>query len=529
MHRFHRDQRGQSLVIVLSLITILFLLGSALAVHASAALRATRAAAGQGDDFYAADAATELGIWWQRNGKAGNPPAQTMNGVTTSTTINTSGGGGGSCPAEPTVKWMSGFEGGIINPPVGGTVGRNLAGGFYLVTAFAPPTVVSTPVRTGNYALRVAPTSSGGNYAILLDPYGNLGNTLVVRVSIRLDVLPTADATIFSMGPNGSTGWAHSTMYLYYKLSSGKWALGLGNSSLPVFQESSVTIATSTWYSFDFRMQVIGTDTRMAEWYLDGVAQPTVSVVDSPGTGGAGPRINFGQVAVLGSAYTAYYDDAIISSTPADFPIGDVRISPLVPDAMGTHNTPGNFQEQVSATSSAITGTSYQRIDETPMNVTTDLIKQVTASATSYIETTFADTTQTCIRGADAIMAAHPAGTSSNNTKTSMFDGATETVLYSGDISDTNAALHYAQRPITAAGGWTQARVNGLKARLGYGADINPIVAWDSRLVEVAWATVVAGPATVTIIGTGGGSTVTTDYEDVGAGVPTLDTWTVTK
>src|SRR5919206_1129863 len=104
-----RGERGQSLVIVLSLITLLFLLGSSIAVHASVALRATRAIEGQGDEYYAADAATELGIWWQRNGKAGNPPAQTINGVTTSTTITTAGGGGGgSCPASPTPIWMTG-------------------------------------------------------------------------------------------------------------------------------------------------------------------------------------------------------------------------------------------------------------------------------------------------------------------------------------------------------------------------------------------------------------------------------------
>jgi Tfp pilus assembly protein PilX len=531
MRRLHRDQRGQSLVIVLSLITLLFLLGSSLAVHSSVALRATRASEGQGDDFYAADAATELGIWWQRNGMAGNPPAQTINGVTTSTTITTAGGGGGSCPAAPTVKWMNGFEAGVVSPAVGSAAGTNLAGGFYIVSCCSQVAVVPTPVRTGNYSLKVAPTSSNGGYGILMDPYANLGNTLVVHVSIRLDVLPTADAVVFSMGPNGSTGWAHSTMHLFYKLSSGKWALGLGNSSLPVFQESSVTIATGTWYSFDFRMQVIGTDTRMAEWYLDGVAQPTVSVVDSPGSGGAGPRINFGQVGVIGSVYTAYYDDVIISSTPGDFPIGDVRISPLVPDAMGTHNTPGNFQNNDNSAINAgpTPPGSHTRIDESPMNVTTDSIKQVTASATSYIEATFGDTTQTCIRGADAIMAAHPAGTSSNNTKTSIFDGATETVLYSGDISDTNAALHHAQRPITAGGAWSQARVNGLKLRLGYGADIGPLVSWDSVLVEVAYATVASGPATVTIVGTGGGSTVSTSYTDAGAGVPSLTTWTTTK
>jgi hypothetical protein len=37
------------------------------------------------------------------------------------------------------------------------------------------------------------------------------------------------------------------------------------------------------------------------------------------------------------------------------------------------------------------------------------------------------------------------------------------------------------------------------------------------------------GTATVTITGTGGASTVSTDYPDAGAGIPTLSTWTVTK
>src|SRR6266550_7513895 len=129
VQRIYRDDRGQSLVIVLPLITLLFLLGSSLAVHADVALRSTRTSAGQGNDFYAADAATELGIWWQRNGKAGNPPAQTINGITTSTTITTAGGGGGSCPAAPSITWMSGFESGVVWTATGANA-ADLAGGF---------------------------------------------------------------------------------------------------------------------------------------------------------------------------------------------------------------------------------------------------------------------------------------------------------------------------------------------------------------------------------------------------------------
>jgi Tfp pilus assembly protein PilX len=531
MLRLHRDERGQSLVIVLSLITIMFLLGSSLAVHASVALRSTRASEGQADDFYAADAATELGIWWQRNGKAGNPPAQTINGVTTSTTISTAGGGGGSCPAAPSIRWMNGFESGVIYR-TNGSWSTNLAGGFTFVQSGSSGVVdaVATPARSGGFSMRIAPTSAGGNYAFLEAPYGvTLGNWQVVHVAVRFGALPTRDTNLVSLTPGSSTGWAHPSGYLYYKQSTGKWAVGLGSTSITVSQESSGSVALDTWYTFDLRMQVLGTNTRTIEWYIDGVAQPTASVVDGAGSG-AGPRVAFGQYALstgsYGSAYTAYFDDAVISLTSSDFPIGDINISPLRPDGFGTHVNPTYFQTRQGYPPDA---NSWQLLDDSPMNNNVDLLRMVTASATSYLEVTFQDTTQTCIRGAAAEMDAHPEGTSANNTKTSTFDGATESVLYQGDISFATTGLAFAIRPITPGGAWTQARVNGLKMRFGYGVDINPVVAWDDLMVQLAWTTVNASPATVTIVGTGGGSTITTDYLDAGAGVPTLDTWTVTK
>jgi Tfp pilus assembly protein PilX len=530
MHPVPRNQRGQSLVIVLSLITLMFLLGSALAVHASVALRATRSSEGQGDDFYAADAATELGIWWQRNGKPGNPPAQTINGITTSTTISTAGGGGGSCPAAPSITWMSGFETGVIWQATGANA-NDLAGGFTGVASGSSGIVdaVSSPARTGSYAMRVAPNSWASDYAYLSAPYGiTLGPTVVAHFAIRMGALPTTDAPVFTIMNNSSNGWQHGNLFLYYRPSTGKWAIGMSLGLTPnVYQESSVTAVVGTWYSFDIRYQITGTDTRKAEWYLDGVAQQTASVVDSAGSG-SGPMVVFGQwgTSTFGGAYTAYYDDVILSTTSANFPVGDINISPIKPDGMGTNVNPGSFEHY---NTNPISATSWQTLTETPMDTNVGSIRQIVVGATSYIETTLQDTTQTCIRGADVVMATHPAGTSANNHKTSIFDGATESILYSGDASIANTALAFAIRPITPGGAWTQARVNGLKLRFGYGSDINPNLSWDAALVEVASTTVNASPATVTIVGTGGSSTVSADYPDAGAGVPTLSTWTVTK
>jgi Tfp pilus assembly protein PilX len=537
MLRLHRDQRGQSLVIVLSLITILFLLGSSLAVHASVALRSTRTSAGQGNDFYAADAATELGIWWQRNGKAGNPPAQTINGITTSTTITSAGGGGGSCPTAPTVAWMTGFEHGNWLIQANGANANNLTGGFAyssgMSNSFGNVDIVPSPARSGNFAMRVAPNSGQWAYAYHDANSVNVGPTTVVHVAIRLGVLPTTDASVLSLAPSASTGLAHNQLNLMYRVGTGKWALGLGTSAaIDVVQESTISAALDTWYSFDIRFPTTASYIRLGEWYIDGIAQTSVTATDSPSFTASNPRLAFGSTGTPVSvrpAYTAYYDDVIISTTPSDFPIGDININGIKPDGFGTNVNPANFQ--VGPPLVAIGATSWQTVIETPMTApqNSDFIRQVTVSATSYLELTLADTTQTCIRGADAIMAAHPDGTSANNTKTSVFDGATESILYSGDISIATVAYSYAIKPITPGGAWTPARVNGLKIRFGYGSDINPIVSWDAFIVEVASTTVNAAPATITVVGTGGGSTVSTSYTDAGPGVPSLTTWTTTK
>jgi Tfp pilus assembly protein PilX len=530
MLRLHRDQRGQSLVIVLSLITIMFLLGSSLAVHASVALRSTRASEGQGDEFYAADAATELGIWWQRNGKAGNPPAQTINGVTTSTTISTAGGGGGSCPAAPSIAWMNGFESGVIYRSW--PTNNSLVGGFAAVQSGAPGVVdaVASPARTGGYSMRIAPVSTGNAYVYHDASSGTFGPTAVVHLAVRFGALPTtADGIVFVLGPSSASGLAHPQLSLMYRVGTGKWALGLGSSTIDIIQESTVTAALNTWYSFDIRFPTTASNIRLGEWYIDGVAQTSVTATDSASFTALGPRVAFGSYATpvaMKPAYTAYYDDVVLSTTPGDFPIGDINISPLRPDSVGTHVNPTYFNQRQSLPPDA---NSWQYFVDSPMNENVNFYRQVTVSGTSYMELNFQDTTQTCIRAAAAEMSSHPEGTSANNTKTSTFDGATETILYQGDNSIANTALAFAIRPITPGGAWTQARVNGLKMRFGYGVDINPIVAWDDLMIQLAWTTVAGGPAKVTIVGTGGGSTITTDYLDAGTGIPTLDTWTTTK
>jgi hypothetical protein len=79
----------------------------------------------------------------------------------------------------------------------------------------------------------------------------------------------------------------------------------------------------------------------------------------------------------------------------------------------------------------------------------------------------------------------HAARSAADNGKTSIFDGATETVIFSGDMSQT--ALQYKSATITpAAATWSQAALSGLVARVGYSTDSSPNPYWDSIIAEAA-------------------------------------------
>src|SRR5512133_397324 len=149
---------------------------------------------------------------------------------------------------------------------------------------------------------------------------------------------------------------------------------------------------------------------------------------------------------------------------------------------MGTSAGTGNFQNNDGT---AIDANSWQRLDEAPMTSTADYVRQQANSGTSFLEFGLEDTPETCIRDVSAVLAYHAAGSPADNGKTSIFDGATETVLFSGDMSQT--ALQYKSAVVTpAASTWSQAALTGLVARAGYSTDSSPNPFWDSIMLEAA-------------------------------------------
>jgi hypothetical protein len=177
-----------------------------------------------------------------------------------------------------------------------------------------------------------------------------------------------------------------------------------------------------------------------------------------------------------------WYDDFIISQTSGDYPIGDGKVLGLSPDAMGTSNDPSS---RLSTEAGAWGATTWNKLDEVPMTSTSDYVRQTVADTSAYLEMTFGDTAETCINAVQGELAYHAAGTTSNvNPKTSLFDSATERVVYQGNMATTT--LSYKSAIVAPASGtWSQAKVNGLKARIGFaGSALGSQPDWDALMVE---------------------------------------------
>ncbi len=492
--RIRRDERGQSLPVVLTLITFLFIVASAMAAHASVALRTTTANEAQGGDLHAADAGVELGIWWQRNGKPGNPPDINVNGQDVSTTVSVAGGA--SCATRSPIL-ITGFEAGAVSSDGGG-----------LFSSISGTDLVSdaTVVRSGGRSLRIADPSNSRDYVTL----PAAGAAIVARVYLRLDTLPAKDVTEL-MVLDAARG---NDLRLGYQASTQRLILRFANRAPAV---ADTTIAPRTWVRVDLRLTA-NENPRTATWQLDGVTQPDISAT------GGGTTVRYLRLGsnVKRDTYTANYDDVMISATPADYPIGEGAVLPLRPDGMGTSDTPDSFHQDDG---SAVDADTYRRLDDDPTDGLADYVAQDVAGASSYLELTLADTTEKCIVGVSGLVAYHAAAAGRDQGATRLVDGGTERIVYSGDMSETR--LFYRSAMVPPTGAWTKAAVNALVARIGYSTDIKPVPYWDALLVEIA--TGESAPGIVTVTATAGASTVTTTYTDAGSGSPVLEAWSASR
>jgi chitodextrinase len=350
--------------------------------------------------------------------------------------------------------WLTGMEPGVVST-VGGGIFSTLTG---------TPTADNTIARSGAYSLRIADTSATSTVRALRTVAAS--SVVITRFAVRLSSLPAVTSNLAYVDSG-------TDLVFRYNATSQRFQLVLGASTAT----SATPVSVGTWYLIDLRYDLSGT-LNLGDWRVNGVAQTQVSRSATPATANG-----FGMGATANpSVYTANYDDIFIAAQPNAYPLEDSHVVRLAPDSMGTSVGVGNFRNNDGT---AIDANSWQRLDEVPMTSTADYVRQQANSGTSFVELGLQNTAETCIRQVSAVLAYHAAGTAADLGKTSIFDGPTETVVFSGDMSQT--ALQYKSAIVTpAAGIWGQAALNGLAARVGYSTDSTPNPYWDAIMLEAA-------------------------------------------
>jgi hypothetical protein len=338
--------------------------------------------------------------------------------------------------------WMNGFEHGYAS-----TSG---SGQFSAINGSV--TVDSNVARASGYSLLVDDTSllAASNVQFPVS-----GSTVVARFAVRL-----------ASAPSGSVGLAFieaGAIDLVFGYNSGTQKFELTSSATVA---SSATVSPGTWYWIDLRARFSNT----SDWRINGVDQTSLTTA-----AGTPTAIGWGSTPIL-QRFTANYDDIIVSQNSGDYPFGDGRILRLNPVSNTYPVT--EFQDNDNT---PVDANSWQNIDDLPMTSTVDYIKQITTNST-YVQVDFNNPGE-CVKAVFATLAYSNATAGSNNGKTSIFDGGTERIVYSGAM-DATALTYRTIYVVPASSPWTETTINGVVARIGYSTDVTQPPRWQALGLE---------------------------------------------
>jgi hypothetical protein len=528
LRRAHHDEAGQALVIVLSLIMFLFLLGSALATQASTALRASAAGDSEANALHAADAGAELGIWWQRQGNAGNPPSITVNGLTVTTTVSSTTAAVSGAGWE---QWgFSGTSLGASSEPGPAAASSRWSP---LPTVSQGATVASPSVADDGY---VYVGGSNGLYAYATD--GSLawsflsasqspalgafiGSPAIVTtgagakmIVAATDGTATTASRVVGLTENGTKTGASLTWS--YSLGLGA---GIGFVGGPKVNTAGTRAYLAARNSNVYAFATTGSGVIAPLW-----SAATGGAVTTPvGLNTAQDRVYVATSTGILRAYNA--------TTGAQFwtrivSAGDVLTAPIFATVAARDHiyTANGAASKLEATL------------DNGASGTQDWISPLGANAFS-VPTVLVSGGQTFVYVADDAGVIHKIEDTGNGRTVRWIYTPIASGIRSSLVLDSGGAIYagneagtlmrIADGGATGSTAWTSTLgLGAVRSGLAIGVD-NDLYAMSTgdRLLA-------AGPApaagTVTVTATAGPATVTTTYTNAGAGAPTLSTWTTT-
>jgi hypothetical protein len=353
------------------------------------------------------------------------------------------------------------------------------------------PTIDTAVFYPGGGSASMKCDSSASAHTVNWGNGGSATGTVCVIFHLRVSsaaALAGTPAAIIVTGVNGN----------------GNYRLDLMNTgALRIFSVTGSLSATSTtllandqWYKIMVEFDNTATNLGKMRCYIfDTKEEITVSsILQVTGTFAATNVGNSNSVASTRSVLN--FDDVMWYSTAGDYDllkgIGPYSIVMLNPVGVGTHSTPGSFQDDALATILAGDTTSWSKLNDLPGTVnTTAYVQQVTAGA-AYLEYKLAQPpVGVSIIAVRAIMAVFSATTVGNNISFRMTNMAAETPdLQSASVGSTTISFrgNMAQHPPTTSISWAMDEFlqQNARIRVGFSSDISPVPVISAIAAEVA-------------------------------------------
>lgn len=343
--------------------------------------------------------------------------------------------------------------------------------------------------RSGARGARINPTAGTG----WLQSNLTLGGTLYVpRVYFKPVSDPTSDAFVCGMIVAGTPV---PVIGLAYKSSDGKYYPALGVSGVISFGSTGITLADGEWHCADMRFNVAANP-----WVIEVSVDGTVLATFNPSRAASTiDNLMVGNPTVT-TTMDFYYDDAILSATSGDYPIGQGEGKTYIPTSDGAHNVAGSGDFKNSATNADITNATtdaYTLVDDIPLESSTpsDFINLAAPpNATDYVEVVFGlapDVAAPTLppQAVEVVTVSSAASNTTNNLRLALNDHGTTDDVRNATVGSTACVYdrkHYAVAPTAVPwvlGGGGDGDFTNLRMRC-YSSDPAPDAYFVGAMIE---------------------------------------------
>ncbi len=360
-------------------------------------------------------------------------------------------------------------------------------GGLVDTIAGATITVQGTIKRTGGYAIRFNKTAAGNCYVVKAVATPNL---VVGSLYVYFTTFPaTNDDDICFCNVTAGVTLGLKIDTATKKLFARFWGAADGNTA-------DLALSADTWYRIDYKFDVSANPSKIDFQVAEDGGSP-VAATQSTYAQAATTFTYVGIGSTNANTSDWYADDEIYSITGDDYPIGAHAVEGLRPSGDGVHNNAADIMEDAAGNDigdgTGGTVAAWDKLDENPwVDGANDYVRQTANGTGNYCEIVFADTSNTTILGAFALLQYYSASATGNNGGCIIIDeDATATTLWGapGALADYSESSRYYKSVLlpVPAGGWDQGAVNALKCRFGYSGDANPDPYWQAIMLEVAY------------------------------------------